>query len=382
MATARSPGGPAPETDAAPTLGLVLAGVALAASFLPWTGQQPLVTLPTVEGSAVAAVAALVATLAFGVRRHGALGRRVGAALAGLGCAVVAAVAVYRLVSPAVGGGSAPAVAVGLPVAGIAGLIGASVAVADGLALPDDLLWARLRATAVALVVGFLGFVVSSVVGVVLAVPSSAIGNGSLSLRVALLTAGSGVGLVLFTVVYLRYRDLGWDYLDVARPDRSDVVYAVGGLVVLFVAAGIVSATFQQLGLPSATSSIERLAEDVDRPVFLLVLIPLSFLAIGPGEELVYRNVVQKYLYDAFSRRTAVVVASVAFAAVHFSQYADPNPVATLSTLFVVFVLSFVLGYTYYRTENLLVPVFIHGAFNAIQFLLLYLQLTGQIPAN
>ena len=115
----------------------------------------------------------------------------------------------------------------------------------------------------------------------------------------------------------------------------------------------------------------------MENPIFLLALVPLSFLAIAPGEELVFRNIVQKYLYEAFSRRTAVLVASVAFAAVHFQQYASPNPVATLTTLCIVFSLSLVLGWTYYRTENLYVPIFVHGAFNAIQFAGLYVRLTG-----
>jgi membrane protease YdiL (CAAX protease family) len=42
-----------------------------------------------------------------------------------------------------------------------------------------------------------------------------------------------------------------------------------------------------------------------------------------------------------------------------------------------VTVLSLVLGWVYYRTENLLVPIFVHGAFNAIQFAGLYVRLTG-----
>ena len=37
--------------------------------------------------------------------------------------------------------------------------------------------------------------------------------------------------------------------------------------------------------------------------------------------------------------------------------------------------------YVYYRTENLVVPILVHGAFNALQFLAVYLQATGQLPS-
>lgn len=378
MATARSAGG---VEGLAPSLGLVLSGVALAASFLPWTGQPPLVAVGAVDGSGVAAGLALVATLVFTLRRHGALPRTLGSPLGGLTCFGVAVVAIFRLVTPALGAGAAPAVSLGLPIAALAGLSGASVAVADYLGLTDDQVWRRLRVTTAALVVGFLGFAVSTIVAYAFAsVPLALMSTSDLSVAYPVLTVGSGIGLGLFTLGYLRYRDLEVDYVDLAWPDRRSVAYGIGGLVVLYLASAAISVGFSELGLPSATSSVQQLAENMENPLFLLALVPLSWLVIGPGEELVYRNVVQKYLYEAFSERTAVIVASVIFGAIHFQQYADPNPVATLSTLFVVFVLSVVLGYSYYKTENLLVPIFIHGTWNAIQFFGLYYSLTNDVP--
>lgn len=380
MAQTRSTGA-VPATGIAPSLGVVLAGVALAASMLPWTGQPQIVTVGGVEGSGLAAGFALVATIFFVLRRHGALPETAGSPVAGLLCLGVAVLAVYRLVTPALGEGSAPTVGLALPVAALAGLGGASIAVADWLAMPDAEVWAKLRATAVALVVGFLGFVVSQIIASAVAlIPLSLTSTSDLSVAYPVLTVGSGIGLGLFTLGYLRYRDLDVDYIDVSWPDLQAVVYGIGGLIVLYLSAAGISFLFAELGLPTAESSIQQFAERLDEPVFLLALIPLSWLAIGPGEELVYRNVVQKYLYEAFSRRTAVVVASVIFGAIHFQQYANPNPVATLSTLFVVFVLSVVLGYSYYKTENLLVPIFIHGTWNAFQFFALYYQLTNDVP--
>ncbi|MFB6178104.1 MAG: lysostaphin resistance A-like protein [Halorientalis sp.] len=381
MATVQTAEDGAPANGAAPTLGLVLAGVALIATVLPWTGQPPLVTVPGIDGSPLAAGLALLAVVAFSLRRHGELDRPLGSAIGGLSSLGVALVALVRLVGPALGDGATPAIEIGLPVAALAGVFGAAIAVADTWAVPNDRLWTQIRAVAMAIGIAFAGFLVSTIVAyAIVIVPLVVVPVINQSQAYPVLTVGSGIGLGLFALGYLRYRGLDLDYIDVSWPDARDAGYAVGGLVVIFLAAGLVSYGFAQLGLPTADSSIQQLAERVDQPVFLLALIPLSWLAIGPGEELVFRNIVQKYLYESFSRRTAVFFASIAFASIHFQQYASPNPIATLSTLSLVFVLALVLGYTYYKSENLLVPIFIHGTFNAIQFLALYVTITGTMP--
>jgi membrane protease YdiL (CAAX protease family) len=153
----------------------------------------------------------------------------------------------------------------------------------------------------------------------------------------------------------------------------------VGGLFLLLLLLGVVTAVIQQLGLPSSDSQIQQQAGE--NPTRALYFVALACLVIAPAEELAYRNVVQKYLYEWFTKRSAVVLGAAVFAAVHFSQYQDANPLATLTTLVVIFLLSLLLGYVYYRTENLLVPILIHGAFNALQFLAVYLQATGRLPA-
>lgn len=373
MGTVRSADDGVALSGAAPTLGLVLAGTALAATFLPWGAASPVVPVDAVDGSALAAGLALLATAAFALRRYGLLDRWPGSVVAAVGCFGVLGVAIYRLVSPAIAGVT-PDIGLGLPVAALAALAGLCIAVADWLALTDDALWAKVRGFGAATVVGFVGFVVSNVVALLIGSFGSPFGR---NVAFSLSTIGAGIGLVLFTVGYVRFREFEWSYIDVTWPTRRDAAYALGGLVLLLGLLGITGYALQQLGIPSATSGIEKEAENMANPVFLLALVPLSFLAIAPGEELVYRNVVQKYLYESFSRPAAVVMASLSFGAVHFQQYAAPNPVATITTLCVVFALSLVLGWTYYRTENLLVPMFIHGAFNAIQFAGLYIRITG-----
>ncbi|MFB9808419.1 lysostaphin resistance A-like protein [Haladaptatus pallidirubidus] len=138
------------------------------------------------------------------------------------------------------------------------------------------------------------------------------------------------------------------------------------------------SVVLTTFGIQSAQNEIATLGEQ-DPRVFLL-LIPLSFLLIGPGEELLYRGVVQERLRESFGRWPAIALASLIFAFVHvFSlQGQDTGIIVYLGILFV---LSPILGAAYEYTRNLVVPALIHGAFNALQFGLAYLMMTGQLPS-
>ncbi|MFB6084973.1 MAG: lysostaphin resistance A-like protein [Halorientalis sp.] len=370
---------------AAPTTGLVLAGIALAASGLPWTGGTPVVAVPWVDGSVVGLALAAGAALTFGLRRHGALDRRLGAPVAGSLSIALFGYALYRLMRPAVGTDAVPEVGIGLPVAALAALGGAAVAVADHEAIADDAFWGRIRGFAVAVVLAggaFAGLYVAQLVAIV---PLSLV--RLVGLRpdlqsppvLSVVTAFSYLGTVGFVVLYLRARDLPWSYVDVSVPSTRDLLVAVGGLLVLLLMLGGITTLVQQLGLPSSESQIQQRA--AENPQLALYFVVLSLLVVAPVEELAYRNVVQKYLYEYFTGRSAVVVGAAVFAAVHFRQYSDPNPLATLTTLVVIFLLSLLLGYVYYRTENLVVPVLVHGAFNGLQFLAVYLEATGRLPA-
>ena len=129
------------------------------------------------------------------------------------------------------------------------------------------------------------------------------------------------------------------------------------------------------MGMVEMSVILEELARE--DPSFLLVMVPLAFLTIAPSEEFIYRNLIQKYLYDDFGEFQAIILTSAVFGVVHFGQYSTGTPTQTVLSLLLVFVLSTLLGLSYLRTENLLVPIFIHGAFNAIQFLTLYIEITG-----
>lgn len=348
---------------------MVLAGLALAAAFLPWSTAETL-TIPGTgfAWSIVGAVVAAAALIAFALRRYGAVDRTFGAALAlGASGALVLAVAIAVVLAVRASTG----VGTGVGLAFVAGVGGVAAAYLDSRGVGWRRIGGMTRRTIVAAVVGFLGLVAGNLVGVI---PVLVVPDLSVTARIALLTPLFGLGLGLVALVFLTGTNRGLDYVDVRLPDRRDALYMLGGTVLIFVLLVVLGALSTAIGLPSAQSGIVEQARD-GNAAMLLVLIPLSWLVIGPGEELLFRNVVQKYLYESFSRNGAVVVACAIFAAMHAPAYFTPDLVALVSTLVRLLFLSLVLGVSYERTENLVVPIFIHGTFNAVQFGVLYYSL-------
>jgi membrane protease YdiL (CAAX protease family) len=109
-------------------------------------------------------------------------------------------------------------------------------------------------------------------------------------------------------------------------------------------------------------------------PTVLLWLIPGSFLLIGPGEELLFRGIVQGRLRETFDRVSGVVLASALFAAVHFAALTGGTG-GRLVTITVLFFPALVFGSVYELTDNLVVPALVHGAYNATLFALAYLAI-------
>ena len=101
----------------------------------------------------------------------------------------------------------------------------------------------------------------------------------------------------------------------------------------------------------------------------------MAFLTIavtaGLGEELLLRGVVQRrILWDWMPPHAAIWVAAVLFSTLHF-EFAGWLPRILLGAF---------LGYTYYWTKSLWVPIFIHLAFNGIQVIVAYA--TGEVEAD
>ena len=189
----------------------------------------------------------------------------------------------------------------------------------------------------------------------------------------------SELGYVAAGLLFLYATNRSVGYLNLRVPSRHAIGYVVAGTVGLFGFRIVAILAAQALGLPLAGSSVTRLAEEgVLRT--LLALVPLSILVVGPAEELLFRGVVQRYLSETLSRFAAIALASVLFALVHVPTMfvATPNLVAVGVTLAILFGLSLLLGYLYAWTDNLVVPILVHGFYDALIFGLAYVALSSE----
>ena len=180
------------------------------------------------------------------------------------------------------------------------------------------------------------------------------------------------VGMALAGLIYLHATDRGLSWIDLRVPTRADWFYMVVGSVASLGFLFLFGVVTTLLEIPAADSQVlEIVGQD---QTMILIMIGIVFFFNAPAEEFLFRNVIQKRLYAAFTRMQAVVVASAIFALIHIPMYVPfaDTVVATLSSLTVMFVGSIIFGYVYAKTDNLLVPTIAHAVLNAVQFAMLW----------
>ena len=351
----------------AAALGFVLAGLSVASGFIRWTDLVAVGPVESLPGVALG----LLAFLGFAARRYGATDRRF-SLLAALGSGGLAAAATVAALHPSAMG--AAGVGPGLPLAFVLGVLGLGVAVADYLGQDRQAVLVRGHAASTAFFVGFTGLLVGFGVWTLAIV---LVGESEAVLRNGVATVAFSVGLGLVAAGYIHLTARDWSFIDLGWPNTRGWLYVIGGTLGMFAVLVVSGWITGLLGIPSAEHGIIEASQDT--PALLLVFVPLSWLAIGPGEELLSRNIVQKHLYDSFSRPAAVLVGTMVFTAIHLPAYATGPPPAIFATLLRLFAISLVLGVVYERTENVVVPALVHGTYNAVQFAVAYLLAAGLV---
>jgi membrane protease YdiL (CAAX protease family) len=197
-------------------------------------------------------------------------------------------------------------------------------------------------------------------------------GRSALVSAIALQAIGFG-GVAL---LYVGYTERGRRLIRAHMPDLRELGYLVGGIIAVLL--GWIGTTFviNRIGIRPAESAITANIQD---PIFLLILIPVSIFIVGPAEELMFRGLVQGRIKLAIGPVEAIIVASAIFASIH-SVGLIGSPMQMIATLSVIFVLALVLGSLYELTGNLVVPAVVHGLFNSIQFFFAYLIAVGYFP--
>lgn len=173
-------------------------------------------------------------------------------------------------------------------------------------------------------------------------------------------------------------------HADIRTPTLFEVFITVLTGTALFIMSIGITLLTQQAGVnTNAHSLLSYVYNGNTPPETLLIFAACSLVFIAPGEELIYRNIVQKHLYAYTTRWWSVVTASVLFTVIHAPTYiggviVNGQPLITgIAALAPILPVSIVIGYVYARTKNLTVPILTHGLYNAIVFIQTYYVITG-----
>ncbi|WP_164974628.1 CPBP family intramembrane glutamic endopeptidase [Halegenticoccus tardaugens] len=188
-------------------------------------------------------------------------------------------------------------------------------------------------------------------------------------------TAFQFVGFGLAVLGYLVVTN-DWGLIPLRRPTGRDALLVVAGIVGLLAAQFLLGALLQAVGVGAGENQVVTTGRRA--PEYLLYMIPVTLLLVGPAEELLFRGVVQGLLRRALGAAGAIAIASAVFGLVHVFGVSG-SPGQQLAYAAIAALLGGVLGYVYERTGNILVPSVIHGGYNAVLFVVQYAALTGAI---
>jgi len=217
-----------------------------------------------------------------------------------------------------------------------------------------------LGATITSLLVGIIGVIVLD-----LTAPAS-----QRSPATVFLVAGAlgEIGYAVFVGGLLYWKtDLLPDGLPIRLPTRRDVLWVLGGTIVMVVAEYALTILFSYFHIPTAQNAAALEATKHASSLMFGGLIVESLLIIGPCEEVLFRGLIQGYLRNHFSAVGSILLASLFFASAHLLSV-QGSTTGVLNMILSLFGLSLVLGFAYERTNSLLVPVLIHGSYDAILF--------------
>ena len=174
-------------------------------------------------------------------------------------------------------------------------------------------------------------------------------------------------------VAMLAYRNRWISYFKLNRSPGSAIF--VLGIFFVLVSFPFVQLTYwlnQQLPLPSWATQMETAAEEMIKGILVMespaeLLFNILVVGVLPaiGEELLFRGVVQQQLQRAFNRPVlAIWLTALVFSAIHM-QFAGFIPRMVLGA---------VLGYLFYWSKSLWVPILAHFVTNSMQVVAQYVS--------
>lgn len=187
----------------------------------------------------------------------------------------------------------------------------------------------------------------------------------------------NGIAAIVLLLIFAQAREQEIDVdeiaswlVDVSVPSRRGVLLAVGVLLCSFAiraAVGIVKAVLAPEAPIAAHSVTSTPPASQSAPT--VIGLALAVVIIAPFvEELVFRGVLQRFLAEYAGVAAAIVLVSVAFAALHIPNYGgfDTAAAALAIPMAVIFADSVLWGWAYHRTGNAAVSWLAHSGSNAV----------------
>lgn len=184
---------------------------------------------------------------------------------------------------------------------------------------------------------------------------------------------GFGVGAAIYLTA-----TKNWGLLRgrVRPPTAWELVWIVAGVLVLLVSQTALSLLLSLVGIEIAQNQIVEAGERTPR--LFLYMIPVTLLFVAPAEELLFRGIIQEQYREVVTPTTAIVVASVLFGVAHWLALLGTGQ-GRVAYILIVAVLGIILGYSYERTRNLVVPTLIHAGYNVVGHVFNYVTITGLV---
>jgi len=209
----------------------------------------------------------------------------------------------------------------------------------------------------------------SAAVGIINA---AGIAVGRATLAIISLILGTGVSFGGVAVCYLRFAGVGWDFINFQIPSVRDMIIAIVGWILAYVASFIGALAVSIIGLERRGSQVT--STGINDPTLLLIAIPASFLLIGPAEEVLFRGIIQSKIKEGFRPSIAVILASAIFATLHLVVLSgEIRP--QLMTIVTLFFPSLIFGSVYEISDNIVTASLVHGAYNSTLFTVAYVSI-------
>ena len=131
----------------------------------------------------------------------------------------------------------------------------------------------------------------------------------------------------------------------------------------------VIGKVFQITQLPDQIA-VKFLKSTFENPTYFTLAV-ISIVILAPLiEETLFRGFLQTYIRGHLGSKQAILITSVCFSLFHYSAGQGLGNISIITSLFV---LSLFLGFLYEKQGSILSPMVLHGSFNLISVINLYL---------